>query len=76
MEAGMEFEDHVSAAEAIVRELERGDLRLSAAIEAFREACAHVEKGERLLEAARVEVHRLVEAVDGAEPRTEPLTLD
>lgn len=75
----MEFEDHVVAVEAIVRQLERGDMRLNEAIEAFREACAHVQEGERLLEAARVEVYRLVDAAAngaGDRPaRTEPLTL-
>lgn len=75
MQGGMELEDHMVAAEAIVRQLEKGDMRLNEAIDAFRRACEHVEAGERLLKEARLEVERLV-AVDGAGATTEPLPLD
>jgi exodeoxyribonuclease VII small subunit len=77
VEGGMEFEDHLAAAEAIVRSLERGEMRLSEAIAAFRKACEHVQEGERLLAQAQVEVERLV-AVAGPDgtPRTEPLALN
>lgn len=60
MATPLEFEDHLIAAEAIVRDLERGDMRLTDAIAAFRQACEHISEGERLLSAARVEVQRLV----------------
>lgn len=58
----MEFEDHLEAAEALVRRIESGNLRLTEAIEAFRGACEHTHEAQRLLEAARAEVNRLVES--------------
>jgi exodeoxyribonuclease VII small subunit len=73
----MEFEDHLAAAEKLVRQLERGDMRLVEAISAFRAACEHVAEGERLLEAARVEVQRLVARPAGeGDPLTVPLSAD
>lgn len=56
----MEFEDHLAAIETIVRRLERGDMRLSEALEAFRTACYHIRESENLLEAARLEVQQLI----------------
>lgn len=56
---GMEFEDHLAAIETIVRRLERGDMRLNEALEAFRTACHHVRESEMLLEVAAEEVREL-----------------
>jgi exodeoxyribonuclease VII small subunit len=72
--AGMEFEDHLIAAEAIVRDLEKGEMRLTEAIAAFRKACEHISESERLLDVARVEVERLVAGTRAGGPAgTEPL---
>lgn len=72
----MELEDHLAAAENLVRQIERGEMRLSEAINAFREACHHLAESERLLGEARVEVERiLTTSGNGAGALTEPLSV-
>jgi exodeoxyribonuclease VII small subunit len=65
---GLEIEDHLVAAETIVRKLENGEMRLAEAISAFREACDHLSAGEQMLVAAKAEVERLVAPGGGTEP--------
>lgn len=68
MATPLEFEDHLVAAERIVHDLERGDMRLTDAITAFRQACEHITESERLLAAARIEVQRLVSGAGSQGP--------
>ena len=68
---GMEFEDHLAAIETIVRRLERGDMRLNEALEAFRTACHHIRESEMLLEVAAQEVRELTATLRPEKDATE-----
>lgn len=56
----MEIEDHLAAAEHLVKRIEAGEMRLAEAIAAFREVCAHLAASDVLLATAEVEVRELL----------------
>lgn len=74
--AGMSFEQALAALEAIVQQLERGDVPLDQSIglyergEALRAACQH------RLDAAQARIERIVTAADGRATGTRPFDGD
>jgi exodeoxyribonuclease VII small subunit len=60
------FEETLSRLEAIVRELERDDVALDAALRLFEEGIGHVRTATASLDRAEAQVGQLIEAVDGA----------
>ncbi len=61
----MSFEKSVGRLEEIVRELDRDDLDLDAALRLFEEGITHLRSATTALTQAEARVQQLVEAADG-----------
>lgn len=70
MSANNTFEQNMQRLEQIVRMMERGDAPLEEAMKLFREGTELVASCEKLLDAAELEVKKIVPQADG-EPAEE-----
>jgi exodeoxyribonuclease VII small subunit len=61
----MTFEKRLARLEAIVAELEHGDVDLAQALKLFEEGVEHLRAASADLATAEATVHRLVERADG-----------
>ena len=62
----MTFEESLSQLEAIVRELERGDIDLDRALLLFEQGIVHLRNAGGALQRVEARVQQLVEAADGS----------
>lgn len=69
----MKFEAAMDELEKLVGQLEKGDLPLEKALEAFEKGTALVRHCQAKLQQADLRVEKIV-ATEGAAPRLEPLT--
>jgi exodeoxyribonuclease VII small subunit len=69
----MKFEAAMDELEKLVSQLEKGDLPLEKALEAFEKGTALVRHCQTKLQQADLRVEKVV-AAEGAAPRLEPLT--
>jgi exodeoxyribonuclease VII small subunit len=67
----MSFEDALSALEAIVRQLESGQVKLDEAVRAYETGVALQRKCEARLADARAKVEKLVQTPDGGLAKAE-----
>lgn len=65
MSANNTFEQNMQRLEQIVRMMERGDAPLEEAMKLFREGTELVASCEKLLDAAELEVRKIVPQADG-----------
>ena len=70
--AGMSFEQALAELERIVQDLERGQLDLEAAIQAYERGTALKEHCQRKLQEAQLRVEKITLGPDGS-ARTEPM---
>ena len=60
------FEESMARLEQIVRIMERGEVPLEESLELFREGTSLVQRCGKLLEAAELEIRKVVVASDGS----------
>lgn len=71
MSESMNYEASVQRLEAIVKQLERGDVPLDESLKLFQEGTALVQSCTKLLDAAELEIVKLTKGADGKPLETE-----
>lgn len=65
-EKNMTFEQSMQRLEQIVRAMERGDVALDESLKLFQEGTQLVQNCEKLLEEAKLQIHKVMTAADGS----------
>ena len=65
-EKNMTFEQSMQRLEQIVRAMERGDVALDESLKLFQEGTQLVQNCEKLLEEAKLQIHKVITAADGS----------
>lgn len=65
-EKNMTFEQSMQRLEQIVRAMERGDVALDESLKLFQEGTQLVQNCEKLLEEAKLQIHKVMTTADGS----------
>jgi len=70
-ETSQTFEQSITRLDAIVKQMEQGNVPLEQALALFKEGTELVQKGSGMLDSAELQVVRLMKSADGSPAETE-----